>query len=299
MHTLQAALLELVRALQPHGIPVILCGGLGLYLKQLELQSREKCQSLVPGEYWPVPRTTQDMDIMIQTDVLASPSQCAVLRTVLAGLGYEVIQTRRHFQFVKKQGEFFDVKIDLLTGEMSEARIETEFVIDRKSRIPRARPRGTSVDLHAWYTPEAIEVNCEDGLRLDLEDGGSDSATVNIPQALALLMMKLFALRDRYMDEDRGLARHHAMDLYRILAMMDRDEYYGTQEKIRRRRDAGCEIVAEAERFVVELFVKEPRWGWIRIREHADFRQEMPVEEVVSALVELFDLKEKATAVQK
>ena len=43
-------------------------------------------------------------------------------------------------------------------------------------------------------------------------------------------MMKLFAFRDRKEDEDKDLGRHHALDLYTIVAMQVESEY---QESLR------------------------------------------------------------------
>ena len=43
-------------------------------------------------------------------------------------------------------------------------------------------------------------------------------------------MMKLFAFRDRKEDRDKNLGRHHALDLYAIVAMQVESEY---QESLR------------------------------------------------------------------
>ena len=46
-----------------------------------------------------------------------------------------------------------------------------------------------------------------------------------IPNPFTYLLMKLHALRDRIEDESKNLGAHHALDIYRIVSMLTREEY--------------------------------------------------------------------------
>jgi hypothetical protein len=51
-------------------------------------------------------------------------------------------------------------------------------------------------------------------------DGRRARSEVAIPQAFSYAMMKLFAFRDRKDDAEKEFAQHHALDMYRIIAML-------------------------------------------------------------------------------
>jgi len=48
---------------------------------------------------------------------------------------------------------------------------------------------------------------------------------VRIPGSFTLLLMKLHAFKDRVDDQRKQLAQHHALDLYRIVAMLTKEEF--------------------------------------------------------------------------
>ena len=50
------------------------------------------------------------------------------------------------------------------------------------------------------------------------------SAQVRIPHPFTYLLMKLTAYRDRRHDADKDLGRHHALDVFRIVAMLTESE---------------------------------------------------------------------------
>jgi hypothetical protein len=81
----------------------------------------------------------------------------------------------------------------------------------------RVRAR-TFAELHAYLTNEAVD------LELNPLELVIDGTTVVVPNAFAFLLMKLHAFRDRMNaandDDSRQLGRHHALDVYRVIAML-------------------------------------------------------------------------------
>ncbi len=65
--------LDLLAVIARPEFKLILGGGYGLYLKQLHLQSSQGARTLLPGELWPYPRATEDIDVFLPTEILAQP----------------------------------------------------------------------------------------------------------------------------------------------------------------------------------------------------------------------------------
>ena len=105
-------------------------------------------------------------------------------------------------------------------------------------------------------------------------NGEPAEAQVHVPQPFTYLMMKLFAFRDRKEDEDKDLSRHHALDLYAIVAMQVESEY---QESIRLGDVySGDRRVGTAREIIQSDFADPTNIGAIRLREHSLFRPEFP-----------------------
>jgi hypothetical protein len=113
-------------------------------------------------------------------------------------------------------------KVDLLVGPLGQFR--------ERLRVKGvcARPTGT-IKLHAHTVEEAIHID-ESPVSVTISgtrsDGKPAEAQVHVPQAFTYLMMKLFAFRDRKEDEDKHLGRHHALDLYTIVAMQVESDHH-------------------------------------------------------------------------
>lgn len=284
MSVLKSCLLDLLRQLEGKDFPIILCGGFGLYLKQLDLQARgADYHPLLPSEQWPRPRTTDDMDILIRTEILVNAQRFKLLRGALDDLGYQPIPGAEYMQFVRRLDNGASVKIDLLTGPIAAELVDRLDIGDR-----RVRPAEESVGLHAHRTDEAIgfQDNMQEiGVEGDCTDSRPYRSSVSILQAFTFLLMKLFAFRDRNADPNKDFARHHAMDIYRVIAMLDYDEFNQT-------RSAVCEhwnsdAVREAQRIVNDGFSEPTALGLIRLQEHNLFDLEMDLREFARALSDL------------
>ena len=257
MDPLVTALLDLAHELPEFPRPLLVGGGFGLYLKQRHLEDDRDERTLLPGELWPPARATEDVDLLLPTEVIVSVDHMRSIREALDRLGYE--PEVNYFQFVKTTSSG-PVKIDLLTCDIPE-----ELSEHVKIKSMRVRPTG-DVQLHAYLTREAIELwrsPSEFVLRGARSDGSADELRVFVPNAFTYLLMKLRAFRDRVDDERKNLASHHALDLYRIVAMMTRDEYELVQELARRHADTTA--VREAGVVIVERFGDDRSVGMIRV----------------------------------
>ena len=269
--SLRTALVELVRAADGAGIRLFLGGGYGLYLKQLHLLTAHQ-RTLLPVEAWPRPRGTPDLDIFLPTEIVVDLSHMVRFRGILDGLDYKPIETARfmHFQKAVPQGH---VRVELLTGPID----RTQHRVQIKG--PRVRPRG-DVELHAYLTEEAVALEVEP-LVVRLADGTS----VLIPNAFSFLVMKLHACRDRIDDDNKQLGRHHALDVYRILAMLTEQE--DELARALRRAHQDVRSVRQAAEIVVELFGDATSRGVLRMREHALASADMQVERALELLRDL------------
>ena len=286
MGVLKSCLLDLLRELEDKDFPLILCGGFGLYLKQLDLQERrENYHPLLPNEQWPRPRTTDDLDILIRTEILVDAQRFKLLRGVLDNLGYRPIPGAEYMQFVRRLDNGNDVKVDLLTGPVAAPLVNKLNIGDR-----RIRPAGQSVGLHAHRTDEAL--GFQENLHTIPVEGSCTNdrpyrGNISVPQAFTFLLMKLFAFRDRNQDPDKDFARHHAMDLYRVAAMLDHDEFHQTRSAICDHWDR--DVVQEAGQIVNDHFSEPTALGMIRLMEHnLLIKSEMDVQEFSRALADLF-----------
>ena len=279
---LLAALEELAVALRAASIPLVLGGGLGLFLMQRLRQEQARAgdvRTLLPAHAWPPARSTEDMDLILPTEVVADLAQMRSIRKALDRLGYA--PSVPHMQFVKPTPTG-PVKVDLLTGPPHPPELGSEL---RQSKPPRVQPAAGRPNLHAYATPEALrpEVGATP-VRL------SDEIEVLVAGPTALLLMKLHAARDRLARGDRDLGGKHALDLYRLVAMLTRQEEGEVVSLLRRHHEHPP--VAEAAQIVGDLFVSGSSPGVLAaLRQHGAGGENAPrmqAEPFLDTLTRLF-----------
>jgi hypothetical protein len=154
--------------------------------------------------------------------------------------------------------------------------------------MPRVRPKG-NIEFHAHAVEEALHVE-DDPIVVRVtgkrRTGEPHVGTVYIPQAFPYLMMKLHAFDDRKDDADKGLGRHHALDLYTIVGMMTEGEY--ERAKAFGAAHAADASVSRACAIVRDHFAAKTAVGVLRLREHILFREDFRLEEFISVLGEIF-----------
>lgn len=261
MQQLITALIDLVEQMQDLSKPVMIGGGLGMYLKQQDLEGQEHVGTLIKADLWPPARTTEDIDMFLPTEIVLCVGDMQSVRDALDGLGYQVKE--QNFQFMKSVGHG-EVGVDLLTGAKDEeARKQLNingFRVRPKQKVP----------LHAYLTNEAICID-QDPLVLSIEDPrpGNEkrSIEVRVPNAFTYLIMKLHAFRDRVESEQKEMGIHHSLDAYRIVAMLTREEYAMVKRLLIENRDT--DAVQATARIIRQHFGDEHALGVLRLREGA------------------------------
>lgn len=262
---------------------LIIAGGYGLYLKQVYLKNKPETITLFSASALPTARTTEDIDLIMRAEVVTDSDSMKEIRKALDSLGFEVVEKAKYMQFVKEvhPGR---VKIDLLAAPLG------EFADRVKKDERRVRPR-PSVKLHASKLEEAVGVE-RDLLRIPisgiLSSGEHHETEVLIPQAFTYVLMKLFAFRDRMDDQDKDLGRHHALDIYRIVGLLTKEED-GAVRKLRE-EFASHPVVLDAKEIVQEFFVSKDGIGRLRIQEHPLYTDAFDLERFADELGQLLAL---------
>lgn len=262
---------------------LIIGGGYGLYLKQIYLAANPQLQTLFSLRSLPVARTTRDIDLILRAEIVTDSDSMRRIRTALDELNFTVVDTARYTQFTRPIGPGI-VKIDLLSAPLGDLAVR----VPRDVRRVRPRP---SVRLHASKLEEAVGVDRHPTVipvSGNLSNGETHQTEVLIPQAFSYLMMKLFAFQDRLDDANKDLGQHHALDIYRIVGMLRRDEDLAV-------RELSSELamhskVIDGREIARKYFVKKNGIGRIRIQEHPLFTNEMDLDRFGNELVLLLGI---------
>lgn len=291
MDHLKQGLLEFAVTLADRDIPLVVAGGYGLYLKQQELMRRE-VRTVLPRDTWPHPRSTHDLDVFIRPEIVVDKDRFSGVRQCLVDLGYAVLEGFESWSFIKPSGPG-RIKIDLLVGPLGEHENQV-----RQKGI-RARPKGMNdPKLHARMCNDAIGVN-KPGVKIEirgiLDNRARANAVISVPEAFTYAVMKLNAFRDRINDKEQEFGRHHALDLFRTVAMMTEKEY--ERAKCLRRENSGNDHVKRAITIVEADFSQDESPGIIKLREHPNFDAGASIPQFVGVLQEIFgrDQSDKET----
>lgn len=280
---LQSCLLEILHRIDGSGIILTVGGGYGLILKGRQVMVEGSATLLTQP---PQLRSTNDLDLFLQMELLASPDKAQLFAGVLDRLGFAPVQTAKYYQFWRS----FDadagqrvVKIDLLAGpphDPSGLRLE-----DNR----RIKPRDKTIALHAHRTEEAVAVEDEAirvSVRGRLLDGVEAQGFVDLPNAFSYLLMKVHAFHDREARGDTENAGKHAADLYQILALTTEPEWE-TAKRLRTQHSRNPTVERVGE-IVQERFTAPNQLGIIRLREYSPFFRQVNSVEFSSILTELF-----------
>lgn len=283
---LRSCLLEILRAVEGLEYQPILVGGYGLHLKQTHVEG--KVRHLL--QYLPRSRTTRDLDVMLDLNVVMERELFIKARDALLFLGFEAVDGNKYWQWSKTielAGSHFDIIVDLLTGPVED--YQDRLNLDSKANPRRVRPKGKSVSFHARTTREAVEfdlVTISVPITGALFDGNAYETQVRIASSFTYLLMKLTAFRDQHNNQVKEHGRHHSLDVYRIIGLMTEDEYKYTRSRIQVLRDS--EVVQDVAKIVQDFFANPAGMGVIRLKEHHLFSEELQVDEFRDILCELF-----------
>lgn len=280
LNKLSDALLDLVEQISGAKLKLIVGGGFGIYLRHKELLKTGNVKTLL--KEWPQPRSTNDLDLFLKTELLADSAKLKPLADAIQQLGYNPIATAKYYQFFKpglKGGEAGGFKIDILTGPVESLR---QLGIKADSRRAHPVPK---IEFHAHPLDEALTL--EEHLKSVVIESSGRHGAVFLPHPFSFIMMKLFALHDRQNDPEKDYGRHHALDIYTIVAMMTSREWEESvqlAEKYKHNRK-----MQEAAVIVHEMFNDELSPGVIRLRESKYYNDGFQLVEFLMALKDLFN----------
>ena len=260
-------LAELAKGLDTENIPIILGGGMSLYLRQ-KFMSRQTAR--YPFDL--LARSTADLDLFLSSRLIADAGKIESLRQVIGHLDYSVVPEAKNFQFAKKimlYGQERVIKIDLLAAPPHGEDLSLVSVHGL-----RIKPRGAA-GIHAYLTNESEGI--EFG-KLPIDPGLLESSLtlknqiLFIPSAFNFLILKLHAFNDRKNDEARDLGRHHAWDIFATVVRMSEVDWTAAKEH----------LVAHADRLYIKKaaeirkidFSVRAALGLLRLRENESYKGE-------------------------
>jgi hypothetical protein len=258
-------MLDLWHAMGDTADQVLLGGGYGLYLKQQQM-AQAGVDTLIPAELWPEPRTTQDLDLLLAAEVVGDAASMQTVRYALDALGFAVVPEREYLQFERKVGPAQVVKVDLLTAQLGELKAKPGIRADSRRARPKAVKGGK---LHAHPTDGALGLStASQPIQIvgNRSDGAQAQITVRLPHPFSYLLMKLTAYRDRKDDPEKDLGRHHALDIYRIVAMLVEPELAEVVTLLEANR--GDKQVQSCREVVLRDFLGEDPDGVKAMRQH-------------------------------
>ena len=179
-----------------------------------------------------------------------------------------------------------EVKVDLLVGPFEPFRRLLQV------KPPRVRPKAAR---RAGCTPtkrrkqSAWRKNPSPSLSAARSTGDEYEAQVCLPQAFSYALMKLFAFRDRKDDPDprKDKGRHHALDLYAVVAMTTEPEY-DFARRARARYAENEKRPREAAEIVRSDFAGPESIGVLRLREDILYNPAMDLDTFLGVLREIF-----------
>lgn len=260
-------LIELQREFQKKGIPLILGGGMSLFL-------RTQFLSAEPTRRYPLSlesRSTNDIDLFLSNEVIVSRGHFEKLKEVLSALGYKVNPDAKYFQFMKEldeQGTSPIVRLDLLAPPPA----DTSKVEIKK---PRVRPKGVS-QIHAYLTNEAagLEIGLVPVTSAQLAGLGERfDGELYLLSCFNYLILKLHAFFDRKdrKDEKSMEGRHHALDIFTTVCRMGERDW--EMAKTHKQVHAGRQYLERAKEIRRECFATPTSIGLLRIQENETFKR--------------------------
>lgn len=188
------------------------------YLIELLVELKELADSfvLIGGQALPYltkkPRMTKDIDFVL--DVYSLREADISIADVLKKLNYQPVDEARNFQFVKEINPELKIRIEFLASEKKKRK--KNFRVDIQKDIHARACTGAEIVINESYFKNIKGV---------LPNGTPAEVKIRIVKAHALLMLKLFAMDDRYRnlrgpeeyEHDRNEARVHSADIANIV----------------------------------------------------------------------------------
>lgn len=259
-----SSLVELAKVLEKFDIPLILGGGLSLYLRTVLLN--KKYSPRFPKRI--LQRSTKDIDIFLTSDLIADSSKVRHIRDTLYSLGYKPVTN--YFQFAKSKtsSDSKDILIDILAAPASDNDLDK--VTTKGIRI---KPDGID-KFHAYLVKEAKDINL--GL-IPINNFSSLNRNVSISNLYILssfyyIILKLHAFRDRLNDESVDYGRYHAYDIFATVIDMDQTDWENAEVHLSTNPKA--DYIQSSRDIITNFFLDNNDLGIIRLRENKLYQRE-------------------------
>ena len=261
-------LVELQGELDENDIPLIVGGGMSIYLRHTYVRTQQSHRYPFNLEI----RSTNDIDLFLTSELIVDRDKVEKLKNALHTLGYQVVPEARNFQFSKSvnlYGQARDITVDLLSAPPEQADLNIVHI-----KKPRIRPENVS-GIHAYLTEEAAGINI--GIvEIDASQFSSNSNMksdkIYIPSAYNYIILKLNAFDDRKdkSDDKSDFGRHHAYDIFATVTRMNEEDWKIAKEHFKlhsykKYLKKTCEIQARC-------FSKTSDIGLIRLRENTAYK---------------------------
>ena len=115
-----------------------------------------------------------------------------------------------------------------------------------------------------------------------LSSGQTHQSHVLIPQTFTYLLMKLCAFRDRMDDSDKAFGQHHALDIYRLVGLLTREEDAAVRKLSA--EFSSHSVVLDARAIAQAHFIAADGVGRLRILEHPLYSPSLDLERLASEL---------------
>ena len=274
-------LIELNKAFEKENVPLILGGGMGLYLRTVYGKRQESERYPFQTEA----RATADLDIFLKAETIVSKESIQKVKAILMKLNYSVLSQAKYFQFNKQvmiAGSSKSVRLDFLSAPPRE---EDKDKVKLTSK-PRIKPKGVK-EFHAYNTDEA------EGLPIGIEKIEVNGNAIQVISPYNYLILKLHAFDDRKdeTDEKSDKGRHHAWDIFATIVRMNEVDWRNSQDH--REKESQKTYLQNAKRIQEECFSDKDKVGFLRMREHLTYQRESAtyephIEKVVEDLTDLF-----------
>lgn len=262
--SLIAPLIELAKELEKSNVPLILGGGLSLYLRTVLLNKKHSPR--FPKRI--VQRSTKDIDIFLTSDLIADAEKVSLIRNALNSLGYKPVT--KYFQFSKNisAGGNREIVIDILSAPPSDKDIEKI-----KTKGIRIKPEGIE-NFHAYLVKEAKDINL--GL-IKVNDfsnlnHSADISNLFILSSFNYIILKLHAFRDRVNDESVDFGQHHAYDIFATVIDMDKIDWENAEHHLAANKDE--EYIKSSQDIITKFFSEVEQLGIIRLQENKLYQRD-------------------------
>lgn len=248
------SLKELAIELEKRNIPLILGGGLSLYIRTIFLKKNRSPR--YRNQIFQ--RSTKDIDIFLTSEMVIDSQKMEGMRDAINALGYSA--KTKYFQFQKDLGHGKGVLIDILSPSQ------------KGNNGKNIRIKFPNVEhFHAHRNMEAQGISI--GLIPIIKLGEMPYfSNLFIISSFNYIILKLHAFRDQRDKPKVDYGRHHAYDIFVTILDMDENDWENAQAHYELQKDHN--YIKSAVTIVKNYFSKDTELGIIRLQENESYKRD-------------------------